>query len=54
MESCILSCVYKAIVANRPSLYVVGHYSRPDLLWFGVDKKHKHFVVFRNDKQEDA
>jgi len=29
------------IVTNRHFIDVVGHYSRPDLLWLGVDKKQK-------------
>ncbi|KAJ4018270.1 hypothetical protein NW761_015060 [Fusarium oxysporum] len=44
----------KAILANRSFLDVVGHYSRPDLLWLGVDKKQKHFVVPAKDKHEDV
>ncbi|KAH7176215.1 carbon-nitrogen hydrolase, partial [Dactylonectria macrodidyma] len=41
------------IVTNR-ALDVVGHYCRPDLLWLGVDKKQKQFVVPRREKDEDA
>ncbi|KAK4210094.1 carbon-nitrogen hydrolase [Rhypophila decipiens] len=32
-------------VATRGFLDVVGHYSRPDLLWLGVDKRQKEVVV---------
>lgn len=32
------------IVTNRHFIDVVGHYSRPDLLWVGVDKKQKDHV----------
>lgn len=39
------------VVMNRGFLDVVGHYSRPDLLWLGVDKKNKEFVVPK--KEED-
>ncbi|KAJ2985183.1 hypothetical protein NUW58_g5672 [Xylaria curta] len=35
------------IVTNRQFIDVVGHYSRPDLLWVGVDKKQKTPVVER-------
>ena len=32
---------------------VVGHYSRPDLLWLGVDKKQKeHVVPWKGSKEE--
>ncbi|KAI8635245.1 aliphatic nitrilase [Xylariaceae sp. FL1651] len=37
------------IIASRHILDVVGHYSRPDLLWLGVDKKAKDPVVERAD-----
>ncbi|KAI1089608.1 carbon-nitrogen hydrolase [Rostrohypoxylon terebratum] len=33
------------VVANRGFLDIVGHYSRPDLLWLGVDKQQKKVVV---------
>ena len=36
-------------VAVKGFLDVVGHYSRPDLLWLGVDKKQKHVVVVKGD-----
>ncbi|KAM7202938.1 Arylacetonitrilase [Naviculisporaceae sp. PSN 640] len=32
-------------VATRGFLDIVGHYSRPDLLWLGVDKRQKEVVV---------
>jgi predicted amidohydrolase len=37
------------IVTNRHFIDVVGHYSRPDLLWLGVDKKQKNPVVEKVD-----
>lgn len=33
------------VVTNRGFIDVVGHYSRPDLLWLGKDKKQKEVVV---------
>jgi hypothetical protein len=33
------------VVATRGFLDVVGHYSRPDLLWLGVDGRQKEAVV---------
>lgn len=33
------------VVATKAWLDTVGHYSRPDLLWLGVDKKQKPHVV---------
>ncbi|EJD42068.1 putative nitrilase [Auricularia subglabra TFB-10046 SS5] len=33
------------VVANRAFLDNVGHYSRPDLLWLGVDRREKGHVV---------
>ncbi|KAM5510127.1 hypothetical protein FOXYSP1_10227 [Fusarium oxysporum f. sp. phaseoli] len=35
------------VVTNRGFLDVVGHYSRPDLLWLGVDKQQKEVIVHR-------
>ncbi|CEI68301.1 unnamed protein product [Fusarium venenatum] len=43
----------RVIVTNRSFLDVVGHCSRPDLLWLGVDKKQKDIVV-STDKHEGA
>jgi predicted amidohydrolase len=40
------------ITMNRGFLDVVGHYSRPDLLWLGVDKKQKEVVVPRKETEE--
>ncbi|OTB19793.1 hypothetical protein K445DRAFT_72500 [Daldinia sp. EC12] len=37
------------VVANKGFLDIVGHYSRPDLLWLGVDKKQKEVVVSKAD-----
>ncbi|RMD42669.1 hypothetical protein DV735_g2447, partial [Chaetothyriales sp. CBS 134920] len=39
-----LSQVVKAKTFADP----IGHYSRPDLLWLGVDKKHKSVVVVKD------
>ncbi|KAI2624338.1 carbon-nitrogen hydrolase [Hypoxylon sp. NC1633] len=33
------------VVATRGFLDIVGHYSRPDLLWLGVDKQQKEVVI---------
>lgn len=33
------------VVATRGFIDIVGHYSRPDLLWLGVDKRPKEAVV---------
>ncbi|KAI1455990.1 carbon-nitrogen hydrolase [Annulohypoxylon moriforme] len=33
------------VVANRGFLDIIGHYSRPDLLWLGVDRQQKEVVV---------
>ncbi|KAI0977020.1 putative nitrilase [Xylaria arbuscula] len=37
------------VVANRHFIDVVGHYSRPDLLWLGVDREQKNTVVEKAD-----
>ncbi|KAI0156529.1 putative nitrilase [Xylariaceae sp. FL1272] len=37
------------IVTSRHLIDVVGHYSRPDLLWLGVDKKPKPTIVENSD-----
>ena len=34
-----------AVVTSRALLDVTGHYSRPDLLWLGVDRQQKRCVV---------
>lgn len=39
------------VVANRSFLDNVGHYSRPDLLWLGVDRKQKQHVLPRGDEE---
>jgi hypothetical protein len=39
------------VVATRGFLDIVGHYSRPDLLWLGVDQEPKKNVVPREQKQ---
>jgi nitrilase len=41
-----------AVVTNSAFLDVIGHYSRPDLLWLGVDKQQKHCVVARDGVQK--
>ncbi|KAI8961699.1 carbon-nitrogen hydrolase [Daldinia sp. FL1419] len=33
------------VVTNKGFIDVVGHYSRPDLLWLGVDKQQKEAVI---------
>ncbi|KAL7627401.1 hypothetical protein AAE478_001594 [Parahypoxylon ruwenzoriense] len=33
------------VVATRGFLDIVGHYSRPDLVWLGVDKQQKEVVI---------
>ncbi|KAM0187514.1 hypothetical protein ACHAPI_011149 [Fusarium lateritium] len=38
------------VVATRGFLDIVGHYSRPDLLWLGVDRQPKENVVAREHK----
>ncbi len=40
------------VVMNRGFLDVVGHYSRPDLLWLGVDKKQKEMVIAKKNDDE--
>lgn len=40
------------VVMSKSFLDVVGHYSRPDLLWLGVDKKNKGCVVPKKEEQE--
>ncbi|KAK0609640.1 Arylacetonitrilase [Lasiodiplodia hormozganensis] len=39
------------VVANRSFLDNVGHYSRPDLLWLGVDRKQKCHVIPRHEEE---
>ncbi|KAM5349026.1 hypothetical protein ACJ41O_008849 [Fusarium nematophilum] len=41
------------VVATRGFLDVVGHYSRPDLLWLGVDKEQKENIVERRHKSAE-
>lgn len=41
------------IVTSRHLIDVVGHYSRPDLLWLGVDKNAKNCVVGKAAVAED-
>lgn len=41
-------------VAMKGFLDVVGHYSRPDLLWLGVDKQQKEVVVANAAKPKEA
>ncbi|KAI1106976.1 carbon-nitrogen hydrolase [Jackrogersella minutella] len=40
------------VVANRGFLDIIGHYSRPDLLWLGVDRQQKELVVPRVDAKQ--
>lgn len=42
------------IITNRSFIDVVGHYSRPDLLWLGADSKQKDFVISRRDAEKEA
>lgn len=37
------------LVTMRSFVDCVGHYSRPDLLWLGVDKREKKHVRSEND-----
>lgn len=39
------------VVATRGFLDIVGHYSRPDLLWLGVDRQQKEVVIPKQPKQ---
>jgi predicted amidohydrolase len=41
------------ILASRCFVDACGHYSRPDLLWLGVDDKEKSHRVGVNDKIEE-
>ncbi|KAF1961875.1 aliphatic nitrilase [Byssothecium circinans] len=41
-----------SVVTNRGFLDVVGHYSRPDLLWLGVDRGEKKCVVVKDGVQK--
>ncbi|KAI1108587.1 putative nitrilase [Nemania sp. NC0429] len=41
------------IVTSRHLIDVVGHYSRPDLLWLGVDKSAKDYVVEKAAATDD-
>jgi len=38
------------VVATRGFLDIVGHYSRPDLLWLGVDRQQKEVIVAKQTK----
>ncbi|CAJ2509279.1 Uu.00g143050.m01.CDS01 [Anthostomella pinea] len=40
------------VVATKAWLDTVGHYSRPDLLWLGVDKQQKEVVVAKSREQD--
>lgn len=42
------------IITNRGFIDVVGHYSRPDLLWLGSDNKQKEVVVPRRDAERET
>ena len=41
------------VVATRGFLDIVGHYSRPDLLWLGVDRQQKEVVVAKRSRAQD-
>lgn len=41
------------VVATRGFLDIIGHYSRPDLLWLGVDRQQKEVVVGMWSKSVD-
>ena len=41
-----------SVVMSKSFLDVVGHYSRPDLLWLGVDGKNKEIVVPKKEDKE--
>ncbi|KAM6506618.1 hypothetical protein FSOLCH5_013591 [Fusarium solani] len=41
------------VVATRGFLDIVGHYSRPDLLWLGVDRQHKGNVITKRHVPEE-
>lgn len=38
-----------SILQCRSILDCAGHYSRPDLLWLGVDKREKKHIVVQSD-----
>ncbi|KAJ3463271.1 hypothetical protein MRS44_008057 [Fusarium solani] len=38
------------VVATRGFLDIVGHYSRPDLLWLGVDREQKENIIAKQHK----
>ncbi|KAI5925264.1 carbon-nitrogen hydrolase [Camillea tinctor] len=38
------------VVATKGFLDTIGHYSRPDLLWLGVDRQQKEVVVAKHTK----
>jgi nitrilase len=40
-----------AILGAKSFLDIVGHYSRPDLLWLGVDKREKLHCKSQTDTQ---
>ncbi|EZF31577.1 arylacetonitrilase [Trichophyton mentagrophytes] len=42
------------VVMNKGFIDVVGHYSRPDLLWLGVDKTQKGCVVPKREPEQDV
>ncbi|RYP42081.1 hypothetical protein DL768_010397 [Monosporascus sp. mg162] len=42
------------VVATRGFLDVVGHYSRPDLLWLGVDRRQREVVVAKRSGSMDC
>ncbi|KAI1503703.1 carbon-nitrogen hydrolase [Biscogniauxia marginata] len=42
------------VVSTKAFLDIIGHYSRPDLLWLGVDKKHKEVVIPKPESNHEA
>ncbi|KAK2813492.1 hypothetical protein FQN49_008302 [Arthroderma sp. PD_2] len=42
------------VVMNRGFIDVIGHYSRPDLLWLGVDKGEKGCVIPKLEGNKDS
>ncbi len=43
---------FNAILTNKGFVDCVGHYSRPDLLWLGVDGQEKKHLVVGAERQK--